>query len=54
MLSIVGHLLCLFTLKRRFFVAEVAVVQVALAETEKSHMRTQDVRQLFLLALMIR
>ena len=37
MLSIDGHFLCLFTLKRRFFVAEVAVAQVALAEPEKSH-----------------
>ena len=35
MLSIVGHFLCLFTLKRRFFVAEVAVAQVALAEPER-------------------
>ena len=35
MLSIVGHFLCLFTLKRRFFVAEVALAQVALAEPER-------------------
>ena len=35
MLSIVGHFLCLFTLKRRFLVAEVAVAQVALAEPER-------------------
>ena len=37
MLSIVGHFVCLFTLKRRFFVAEVAEAELAEAEPEKSH-----------------